>query len=367
MPVRASVQPLPDPGHATLRLTDLDASPEGLTLSIERQQGPETHLGEEGWRRTEAWLAPERVRRSRNGLEFELGPAICDRLAGIATVRLRVKEPDIGIVGTTVVAWPSMLTSGAAQATVNEFEERVRRQPKPEPQPELPPPFTAPKIDPMPELRAMREPAPKSAGMGKYGWLIAAGALVVAAASGYWAYTIYFPKQPEPQVAAAPEPVSPPPAATPAPEPVPAPKVEPPKKSIRDTVGEFLATKPTQEAMLVKGKEYARSGEMAGAFLVWRSAAEDGNPIAQVEVGSFFDPVNPQPKAGFAPDAARAADWYERAALAGLIEAQRRYGLLLAKGGPGLPADPAKARTWLQQAAAQNDAQAKKALETLPK
>src|SRR5579885_2671345 len=75
MPVRASVQPLPDPGHATLRLTDLDASPEGLTLSIERQQGPETHLGEEGWRRTEAWLAPERVRRSRNGLEFELGPA----------------------------------------------------------------------------------------------------------------------------------------------------------------------------------------------------------------------------------------------------------------------------------------------------
>ena len=34
--------------------------------------------------------------------------------------------------------------------------------------------------------------------------------------------------------------------------------------------------------------------------------------------------------------------------------------LLLAKGGGGLLADPAKARTWLQQAAAQNDADAKR-------
>jgi TPR repeat protein len=40
---------------------------------------------------------------------------------------------------------------------------------------------------------------------------------------------------------------------------------------------------------------------------------------------------------------------------------------LLAKGGAGLNADQAKARNWLQQAAAQNDADAKKALEALPK
>ena len=66
-------------------------------------------------------------------------------------------------------------------------------------------------------------------------------------------------------------------------------------------------------------------------------------------------------------DGARAADWYERAALAGNGEAQRKLGLLLAKGGAGLPADATKARTWLQQAAAQNDADAKKALDALPK
>ena len=55
------------------------------------------------------------------------------------------------------------------------------------------------------------------------------------------------------------------------------------------------------------------------------------------------------------------------AALAGNAEAQRKFGLLLGKGGPGLPADPVKSRTWLQQAAAQNDPDAKKALDALPK
>ncbi len=365
MPVRASVQPKPDPGHATLRLVDLDASPDGLTLSIERQQGPDTHLGEDGWRRTEAWLSPERVRRIRDTLEFDLGPEICDRLAGIATVRLRVKEPDIGVVGTTVVAWPPMLTSGAAHAALNDFDDRVRprRAPEPEPKPELPPPFEAPKIDPMPELRAVRDPAPPRSKLGTYLWLIAAASLVAAAVSGYVAYRVYYPKPIETQVATAPAT----PETPPAPEAAPSPELKPPAKSIRDTVDEFLAGKPTPEAMLAKAKEYAQGGQPAGAFLVWRSAAEAGNPQAELEVGSFYDPLNAHPKTGFAPDAARAADWYERAALAGLPEAQRRYGLLLAKGGPGLTADPAKARTWLQQAAAQNDAEAKKALDALPK
>src|SRR5262249_11334322 len=131
------------------------------------------------------------------------------------------------------------------------------------------------------------------------------------------------------------------------------------------TVADYLATKPTPEAMLAKGKELAQAGELGGAFLVWRRAAELGNAPAQLEVAAFFDPLA-QPR-GFTPDGARAAGWYERAALVGLPEAQRKYGLLLAKGGAGLNPDQAKAKSWLQQAAAQNDADAKKALESLPK
>ena len=93
MPIRASIVALPEPGHAILRLSDLDAAPEGLALSIQRQQGPDTHLADDGWRRTEAWLIPDEVGRRGDVLEFHLGPEICDRLAGIATIRLRVKEP----------------------------------------------------------------------------------------------------------------------------------------------------------------------------------------------------------------------------------------------------------------------------------
>ncbi len=127
------------------------------------------------------------------------------------------------------------------------------------------------------------------------------------------------------------------------------------------------ASPKVPEAMLAKARDYAKAGDMAAAFLVFRRAAESGSAPAQLELATFYDPLVTPAKGGFTPDAARAADWYERAALAGLPEAQRRLGLLLAKGGPGLGADPGRARSWLQQAAAQNDAEAKKALETLPK
>ena len=64
--------------------------------------------------------------RLKGTLEFQLGPEICDRLAGIATIRLRVKEPDIGVVGTTVVAWPQMLTSGAIDLSSRSHDDTVR-------------------------------------------------------------------------------------------------------------------------------------------------------------------------------------------------------------------------------------------------
>ena len=151
---------MPEPGHAILRVSDLDAAPEGLALSIQRQQGPDLHLADDGWRRTEAWLLPAQVERKKDVLEFHLGPEICDRLAGIATVRLRVKEPDIGVVGSTVIAWPTMLTSGAADPSSRLYDDTVRLRraaaappPEPEPAPEPEPP----EPQPAPE-RGLRQP-----------------------------------------------------------------------------------------------------------------------------------------------------------------------------------------------------------------
>jgi hypothetical protein len=362
--MRASVHPQAEPGYATLRISELDASPDGLTISIQRQQGPDSHLADDGWRRTEAWLQPAQVVRIKGMLEFQLGPEICDRLAGIATIRLRVKEPDIGVVGTTVVAWPQMLTSGAVDLSSRNYDDTVRlrgRPPEPPPPPPPAPPFELPpepEPAPMPELRAEREPFSEEAGGGRAKWLIAAVIVLLLAGGGYFAYTNYIQPPEETQASAEP-------TGAPAPTTPPAPIA--PKKSVRETVAEYLATNPTPEALLAKAKEFADAGEMNAAFLVWRRAAEAGSAPAQVELASFYDPLTAPPKAGFTPDGARAADWYERAALAGNAEAQRKFGLLLAKGGAGLPPDQGRAKSWLQQAAAQNDAEAKKALETMSK
>lgn len=364
MPVRASITPLSEPGHALLRVTELDAAPDGLTLSIQRQQGPDSHLADDGWRRTETWLMPDQVRRRGEVLEFHLGPEICDRLAGVATVRLRVREPDIGVVGTTVVAWPAMLTSGAADGS-NPFADdivrlrraRERAAPEPEPVPEPPPAVEPPPPRPRPELRAARDPmADLTKRRGGTGWMVATAILLILIGGGYYAWTNHFDK-PEQAVAATPPPTA---------SPTPLASAEPPKKSVRETVAEYLATKPQPDAMLAKGREFAKDGNMAASFLVFRQAAEQGNAAAQVELASFYDPTM-QTKAGFPHDGTLAASWYERAALAGVAEAQRKLGLLFAKGGAGLTADTAKAKSWLQQAAAQNDADAKKALDSLPK
>jgi hypothetical protein len=360
--MRATVHPQ-SPGHAILRITELEAQPEGLAVSIQRQQGPDSHLADDGWRRTEAWLLPERVLRLKGALEFHVGPEICDRLAGIATIRLRVKEPDIGVVGSTVVAWPQMLTSGAIDLSSRGHDDmvRLRGQPEPVAPPEPPaPPFEPPVEPPAPELRAEREPTPDVPESGRTRWMVAAVVVLLLAGAGYFAYSNYIQKHDEVVASASPPPSSAPPtgaAATPG----------TPKKSVRETVAEYLATNPAPDAMFAKGKEFAQAGELNGAFLVWRRAAEAGNVPAQVELASFYDPLVTPAKGGFTPDGARAADWYERAALAGHAEAQRRFGLLLAKGGAGLPADQGRAKSWLQQAAAQNDAEAKKALEALPK
>ena len=340
--------PQAEPGHAILRIADLDASPDGLTISIQRQQGPDSHLADDGWRRTEAWLQPEQVVRIKGALEFHLGPEICDRLAGIATIRLRVKEPDIGVVGTTVVAWPQMLTSGAVDLSSRSHDDTVRLRGRAArtaaaapPAPPFEPPPASPAA-PMPELRAEREPLPPieperrprpvddrggDRAAARRRRLLRLHQLHPAARRSR-------PRRadvrPAPRgryaAAAAPTPVA-------------------PKKSVRETVAEYLATNPTPEAMLAKGQG-VRAGRrdergLPGVAPRRRGRQPAGAGRARVVLRS----AQPRrPRRGFTPDGARAADWYERAALAGNAEAQRKFGLLLAKGGAGLPADQGRAK-----------------------
>src|SRR6185369_10387590 len=177
------------------------------------------------WRRTEAWLQPEHVLRVKDSLEFQLGPEICDRLAGIATIRLRVKEPDIGVVGTTVVAWPRMLTSGAIDLLNRSHDDTVRLRSlaaEPPPPPPAPPFEPPPEPAPVPELRAEREPAPplEEQSGGRARWMIAAVIVLLLAGAGYFAYTTYIDRHDEVVASTAPpaenaQPPSSAPGATP--------------------------------------------------------------------------------------------------------------------------------------------------------
>ena len=119
-----------------------------------------------------------------------------------------MREPDIGVVGTTVVAWPAMLTSGAAGAS-GTYDDTVRlrrrQQPAPPPEPELPPPLEIapeppPPPPPRPDLRAARDPMadmPKRSGATR--WMIAAVLVLLAVGGGYYYWTNHL-HPPEPVV-----------------------------------------------------------------------------------------------------------------------------------------------------------------------
>jgi hypothetical protein len=244
--------------------------------------------------------------------------------------------------------------------------------PPPEPvEPELPPPLVLKAPELPPRLPEVEPEPPARSGAGT--WLVTLVVLLLLIGGGVYAY-LFHRQQLEELIAGAPPPAAPAKpapaaetAAAPAPVPIPtAPPAPPPKKSARLAVEEYLATKPSPDALIARARQYAQGNDVQEAFLIFRAAAEAGNPQAELEVAGFYDPLQPA-RPGFTPDGTRAVDWYERAALAGNVEAQRKYGLLLAKGGAGLAPDPAKARIWLKQAADQNDAEAKKALDALPK
>lgn len=396
--MRAEVFPKPElPGHAVLRLYGTDASPEGMTLLIERRQGPDRFLSETGWQRTESWLEPQRIDAFNGGLDLHVGPRVCDLVAGM-TVRLAIREPDVGMVDTTVAAWPAMQTSGAhdpdrhasddvagrtdkdmrqarprdEQATVIAARP-VQPEPAPEPEPFIeptlpaafpsPPPPSPPEPIERPSVLSQRE-APRSNLPLILGLIFGLLFLIVAAGGAYWWFVL---RDKAPVVDPKPPIVEPKP---------PDDKTKPPDDKtgqdkpdyatpIRKQVEDFLATKPTPEQLVERGKRFVRQGQIEGAFLVWRQAADQGYPPAAFELAGLYDPINPIPNTPFKLSAERAAGLYETAAKAGIVPAMTRLGILYAKGADGFPADKAKARDWLKQAADKGDTDAKKALDTL--
>jgi hypothetical protein len=92
---------------------------------------------------------------------------------------------------------------------------------------------------------------------------------------------------------------------------------------------------PEEIATLIKrGEEFLKTGDIAGAQISLKRAANAGNAQAALEVGMTFDPVflTQRGVLGFAPDVAQAREWYDRAMKLGSSEASRQLERLAGTG-----------------------------------
>jgi TPR repeat protein len=79
-----------------------------------------------------------------------------------------------------------------------------------------------------------------------------------------------------------------------------------------------------------RGTDLIKSGDLAGARLLLRRAAEAGSASAALTLGTTFDPlvIRELGAFGVVPDVAQARQWYEKAAVLGSDAAPQRLAKL---------------------------------------
>ncbi|SEN84960.1 Sel1 repeat-containing protein [Roseovarius tolerans] len=88
------------------------------------------------------------------------------------------------------------------------------------------------------------------------------------------------------------------------------------------------------------------AGDFATAIEKWRRLAEQGDAVAQFNLGTMYESGN-----GVTRDAAEALKWYRLAAVQGYIGAQNNLSAMYALGR-GVPQDIVTAHMWYNIAAA---------------
>ncbi len=315
------------PGHGQITLGTGVTAP--TAIAIERNQSSSRWLGPNGWQAHEhaftVGLDPE-VGVEAGQTVLTVGPAIVEPLleaqATAAAFRLYIHGET---KSATTLSVRGLLGSRARAA---------------EPPPPPPPPIEEPIVEPVrEELKvALTDPPqptrddPKRPNVG----LIAAGVVLALAMAGGAAWFVLNKNADSPTQTAA------------APPPAPAPQ------DIRAEVRTYLERTPPAADARAKGDELAKGGKLDGALLVYRYAAEKGDGGAALALARMYDPAtfSPQTSPLPGPNADTAKRWYEAAAGAGSVPAQRRLGTLLKDS------DPPKALEWLKKAAAAGDAEA---------
>ena len=132
----------------------------------------------------------------------------------------------------------------------------------------------------------------------------------------------------------------------------------------RADVVPYLKEKPPAAEVLEEALRAGETGDPNAAFLLLKYAARSGSAEAARRMGELYDPVTFAPEGVVrSADAESAAQWYERAATAGDVDAMVRLGEMLGEGLLDRPDAPEQGREWLRKAA---DAGSEKAKELLP-
>lgn len=116
----------------------------------------------------------------------------------------------------------------------------------------------------------------------------------------------------------------------------------------------------TAQNLCAQGMEKFDAGEIEAALTLLAESAEQGYVEAQYNLGL----IHLKGMGGVERNPSEAARWFEMGALNGDAESQYQIGMLYLKGN-GVEADSAKARSFLQDAAAQNHERAARILTQL--
>ena len=121
----------------------------------------------------------------------------------------------------------------------------------------------------------------------------------------------------------------------------------------------LLVSSPVLAADFDKGVRAYDAGDYTAALAEWRPLAEQGDAVAQDNLGLMY--VNGQ---GVPRDYVEAARWFRRAAIQGYAWAQNNLGLMYGLGD-GVPQDYVMAHMWSNLARARGYEEADELLELL--
>jgi len=109
----------------------------------------------------------------------------------------------------------------------------------------------------------------------------------------------------------------------------------------------MVATLSVQADRFEDGEAAYVRGDYAAAAQLWREAAEQGNAVAQFNLGILYEQGQ-----GVSQNYETAAKWYRKAAEQGNAQAQHNLGVQY-KWGRGVPQNDSMAAQWLRKAADQ--------------